>query len=102
LYGKNLDLPHPSQTNLALTGLHANDGVIGSVSQQSKTKKKNYKKTQILALPYSSEENPSPEITSKINFVYSSTHKNKQSRGKKERKWKNKQNHFSQGEIKQE
>lgn len=81
LYEKIPDLPRPSQTNSALIGSHVSDGVIGSVSQKSKIKKKNPKETQILALPDSPEEDPSLEISSEINVVDSSP-------GKKQAIWR--------------
>lgn len=69
--------------------------MIGYVSQKSKDKKKNSKKTQISALPDSHEEDPSLEITSEINVVESSTSKCKQSRDKKKGKCKAKQDTHS-------
>lgn len=49
--------------------------MIGSVSQKSKNQNKISKKTQILALFDSPEEDTSLEITSKVTVVESSTGK---------------------------
>lgn len=88
LHEKIPDLPKSNQIDAAPSGSHAADGMIGMVNTKSKKKSSN-NSSPIITLPDSPTGESSPEITTDIHAIDSSTTKSRKG-GKKKGKKKDK------------